>query len=75
MRRYWRMLGDSWSPWRARPPSTLTGLSGWAASPRTVNGDTPVEPNETFFVKLTAPSSGTGVADGTGRAVITNDDT
>ncbi len=39
-----------------------------------VNGDTTVEPNESFFVKLSAPSAGTTIADGTGRATITNDD-
>ena len=40
----------------------------------TVNGDTAIEGAETFFVKLTAPSAGASIADGTGRATITNDD-
>ena len=37
--------------------------------------DWDVEPNETFFVKLSAPSPGTAITDGVGRAVIVNDDT
>ena len=40
----------------------------------TVNGDTTVEPNETFLVNLTAPSGAT-LADAQGQATITNDDT
>jgi Calx-beta domain-containing protein/Big-like domain-containing protein len=39
----------------------------------TVNGDTRCEPNETFFVTLSAPSGGT-IGDGTGQGTITNDD-
>ena len=40
----------------------------------TVNGDTAVEPNETFVVNLTAPSGAT-LADAQGQGTITNDDT
>ena len=40
----------------------------------TVNGDTTVEPAESFYVKLAAPGAGTAIADGTGRGTITNDD-
>ncbi len=38
-----------------------------------VNGDTTVEPNETFFVNLTSASGGT-ILDGQGQGTITNDD-
>jgi hypothetical protein len=40
----------------------------------TVNGDTTVEPNETFFVNLTNPSNVT-LADAQGAGAIVNDDT
>jgi hypothetical protein len=40
----------------------------------TVNGDTTVEPDETFSVLLTNPSAGTTIGDGTGVGTITNDD-
>ena len=39
----------------------------------TVNGDTTVESNETFFVNLSSPSGAT-IADGQGQGTITNDD-
>jgi hypothetical protein len=39
-----------------------------------VNGDTAVEPNETFLVNLSGPSGAT-IADGQGQGTITNDDT
>ena len=39
----------------------------------TVNGDTTVEPNETFFVNLSSPSGAT-IADAQGQGTITNDD-
>jgi hypothetical protein len=39
----------------------------------TVNGDTTVEPNETFVVNLSGPSGAT-IADGQGQVTITNDD-
>jgi hypothetical protein len=38
-----------------------------------VNGDTTPEPNETFFVNLTAPAGAT-ILDGQGQGTITNDD-
>ncbi len=40
----------------------------------TVNGDTAVESNETFFVNLSG-ASGATIADGQGQGTITNDDT
>ena len=40
----------------------------------TVNGDTTVEPNETFVVDLSSPSGAT-IADAQGQGTITNDDT
>ena len=40
----------------------------------TVNGDTTVEPNETFLVNLSSPSGAT-LADAQGQGTITNDDT
>jgi predicted extracellular nuclease len=39
----------------------------------TVNGDTTVEPNETFFVNLTNPANAT-IADAQGTGTISNDD-
>jgi uncharacterized repeat protein (TIGR01451 family) len=39
----------------------------------TVNGDTTVEPNETFFVNISGVT-GAGVTDGQGLGTITNDD-
>jgi Calx-beta domain-containing protein/pre-peptidase len=41
----------------------------------TINGDKTVEPNETFFVNLSAPTNGATISDGQGQATITNDDT
>lgn len=38
-----------------------------------VNGDTTVEPNETFFVNLSSPSGAT-ILDGQGQGTIVNDD-
>jgi hypothetical protein len=40
----------------------------------TINGDTTVEPNETFVVNLSSPSGAT-IAGGQGQGTITNDDT
>ncbi|WFU18458.1 Calx-beta domain-containing protein [Bradyrhizobium sp. CB3481] len=40
----------------------------------TVNGDTAVEPNETFFLNLTHPTNGGTITDGQGLGTITNDD-
>jgi len=51
---------------------TLTFIPGAIAQPFnvTVNGDTNVEPNETFFVNLTSPTNATlGTAQGTGTIV------
>jgi hypothetical protein len=39
----------------------------------TINGDTVVEPNETFLVNLTTPVNAT-ITDGIGQGTITNDD-
>jgi hypothetical protein len=39
----------------------------------TINGDTVVEPNETFIVNLATPTNAT-LSDGTGQGTITNDD-
>jgi LEA14-like dessication related protein len=41
----------------------------------TINGDTLVEPNETFFVNLTNAGPGAIITDGQGQGTITNDDT
>ncbi len=38
-----------------------------------VEGDTKVEPNETFFVNLSKPTNAT-IADAQGQGTITNDD-
>ncbi|MCP9787052.1 ELWxxDGT repeat protein, partial [Cyanobium sp. N5-Cardenillas] len=40
----------------------------------TINGDTEVEPNESFFLNLSAPTNGVTIADGQGRGTISNDD-
>jgi hypothetical protein len=54
---------------------TLTFNPGIATQPIsvTVNGDTAVEPNETFFVNLTSPANAT-IGDAQGQGTITNDD-
>jgi hypothetical protein len=39
----------------------------------TINGDTTVEPNENYYVRLTSPVGAT-IADATAVGVITNDD-
>jgi len=41
----------------------------------TINGDTSVEPNETFFLNLTNATNGGTILDGQGLGTITNDDT
>ena len=41
----------------------------------TVNGDTLVEPNETFFVNISNVSANASVSDGQGLGTIQNDDT
>ncbi|MCP9838831.1 type I secretion C-terminal target domain-containing protein, partial [Cyanobium sp. N.Huapi 1H5] len=40
----------------------------------TINGDTVFEPNETFFLNLSAPTNGVTLLDGQGLGSITNDD-
>ncbi|MCT0206108.1 type I secretion C-terminal target domain-containing protein, partial [Synechococcus sp. CS-1332] len=40
----------------------------------TINGDTVFEPNETFFLNLSAPTNGVTLADGQGLGTIFNDD-
>jgi predicted extracellular nuclease len=40
----------------------------------TINGDTAVEGNETFFVNLSNPTGGAVVGDGQGQGTINNDD-
>ena len=54
---------------------TLTFAAGEADKTVTVavNGDNKVEPNETFFVNLSAPSNG-AISDGQGLGTITNED-
>jgi hypothetical protein len=54
---------------------TLTFSPGVTSRPVAVavNGDTVVEPNETFFVNLSGASGGT-ISDAQGRATINNDD-
>lgn len=54
---------------------TLTFAAGETTKPVTVtiNGDTTVEPDETFTVNLTNPTNAT-IADGQGTGTITNDD-
>ena len=41
----------------------------------TINGDTAIEPNETFFVNLTAPTNGGTLLKSQGVGTIANDDT
>src|SRR5206468_9197549 len=54
---------------------TLTILAGQTSGTVTVlvNGDRLPEPNETFFVNLSAPTNAT-IADGRGMGTIVNDD-
>jgi uncharacterized protein len=52
---------------------TIAEGSNSATFTVTVNGDTSVEPNETFFVNVTNVTNAT-VADGQGLGTITNDD-
>jgi uncharacterized delta-60 repeat protein len=55
---------------------TLTFAPGETTKtiPVTVFGDTKVEPDETFFVKLSNPTGGATIDNGTGTATILNDD-
>ena len=57
---------------------TLTFPAGTATLTQTVaitvNGDTTVEPNETFFVNLSNASANATLADNQGLGTITNDD-
>jgi uncharacterized protein (TIGR03437 family) len=56
---------------------TLTFNPGETSRPIAVsiNGDTLVEPDETFVVNLTNPTGGAGIGDNQGVATIRNDDT
>ena len=66
---------SSSSDYIAISPTTLTFLPGQTGKTVTVqvNGDTQVEPNETFFVNLTSAVNAT-IADNQGVGTITNDD-
>ncbi len=63
------------SDYTAVPTTTLTFAPGVTTQTVTVNvnGDTTVEPNETFFVNL-SNASGATIADGQGVGTIQNDD-
>jgi hypothetical protein len=54
---------------------TLTFNPGDTSGPInvTINGDTPVEPDETFFVNLTNATNGAAIGDAQGLATIQND--
>lgn len=56
---------------------TLTFAAGQATRTVsvTINGDTSVEPNETFFLNLANATNGGTITDGQGLGTITNDDT
>src|SRR5204863_499170 len=54
-------------------PVTIPNGSSSATLPVTVNGDTTVEPNETFFVNVTGVTNATA-GDVQGLGTITNDD-
>jgi len=60
----------------AAASGTLTFLDGELTKTVTVtvNGDTDVETNETFFVNLTNATGGASITDGQGIGTITNDD-
>jgi hypothetical protein len=61
----------------AAASGTLTWAAGDGASKTinvSVNGDTTVEPNETFTVVLTNPVAATLSGTGIGTGTITNDD-
>jgi arylsulfatase A-like enzyme len=54
---------------------SFTGTAGETRTINvTVNGDTTVEPNETFTVSLSNPTNGVTLADAQGVGTITNDD-
>nr|WP_286191175.1 Calx-beta domain-containing protein [Synechococcus sp. FACHB-909] len=54
---------------------TFTGTAGETQTVSvTINGDTTFEPDETFFLNLSAPTNGVTIADSQGLATITNDD-
>jgi uncharacterized protein (TIGR03437 family) len=55
---------------------TLTFATGETSKPVsiTINGDTLVEPDETFFINLSNPSAGTNLGDPQGVGTIQNDD-
>ena len=64
------------SDYVAQPTSTVSFAAGDLSKTIsvTINGDTTVEPNETFFVNLTNASNGGNIVDAQGRGTITNDD-
>ncbi|WP_094583979.1 Calx-beta domain-containing protein [Synechococcus sp. BO 8801] len=54
---------------------TFTGTAGETQTVSvTINGDTAFEPDETFFLNLSAPTNGVTIADSQGLGTITNDD-
>ncbi|MGZ5358296.1 MAG: Calx-beta domain-containing protein [Solirubrobacterales bacterium] len=69
--------GSATAPGDYAPNSgTLTFAAGDTSEPVSlqVNGDTAVEPNETFNVNLSNATGGAAIADALGMATITNDD-
>ena len=61
----------------AAAATTLTWVPGNALTKTvsvTVNGDTAVEPAETFLLTLSSPTGYTTISDAQGTATITNDD-
>jgi hypothetical protein len=61
----------------ASATGTLTFAPGETSQPLTVlvNGDTELEPNETFFVNLSNPSGNAAIGDGEGLGFIIDQDT
>jgi len=66
----------SGSDYTAISNQVINFANGTASQPVnvTIQGDTTVEPNETFNVLLSNPTGGFTIADGTGVGTITNDD-
>ena len=65
------------SDYSALPVTTLNFAAGDLTKTIsvTINGDTAIEPNETFFVNLTAPTNGGTLLKSQGVGTIANDDT